>query len=170
MERHEALQDLSRDHFDALVRVKMVERALAGEPDARSPREEAERFLEAWEDEVRHHFREEEDVLLPVLARHGPVTGWEEVRRLVDDHAWFRWRVPELGERLEADAGWLELLEEVATRLKEHARFEERELFKRAQEVLTEGDLEDLHERSVAFRTRHRGPGSVGPDTHDAEL
>ena len=35
-----------------------------------TPQEAAERLLAAWEDELAWHFREEEEVILPIYGRH----------------------------------------------------------------------------------------------------
>lgn len=166
MKRHPALQDLSRDHYQVLILCQNAEKALAGEAGAPAPREAAEDLAAAWEEDIRLHLREEEDVLLPILARHGPVTGIDPVPRVVDDHAWFRDRFPALADALEEgdDDAVEELLEAVAGRLRRHARLEEDELFQRAQELLTEADLEDLAQAGRAFRREHRGPDAVGPD------
>jgi iron-sulfur cluster repair protein YtfE (RIC family) len=164
MKRHPALQDLSRDHYQALILCKDAGKALAGNRDAPSVTEAAQGIVDRWEDELRLHFREEEDVLLPVLSRHEPVTSVEPVPRMIDDHAWFRDRIPRLAEALENGDEVEDLLEDVATRLREHARMEEDELFERAQEMLPEEDLEAVGERSEAFRERHRGPDAIGPD------
>lgn len=167
MKRHPALQDLSRDHYQALVLCQRAEKALAGEEDAPTIEEAAGLVVDRWEDELREHFREEEDVLLPILSRHRPVTSIDPVPRMLDDHAWFRDRLPRLAEALEAGDDVADLLEEVVHRLRDHARMEEDQLFQRAQELLPEADLEDLGERSRAYREAHRGPEAIGPDRPD---
>src|SRR4051794_11976580 len=66
MKRHPALQQLSRDHQDALaVALELTRATEATARDARA------RFLDYWRAEGREHFRQEEQVLLPAFARVG---------------------------------------------------------------------------------------------------
>ena len=63
MKRAEALQPLSRDHLKALLAAKRLREATDAEVAAQD-------FLAFWESEGRHHFRVEEEVLLPGWALH----------------------------------------------------------------------------------------------------
>lgn len=160
MQRHEALQDLSRDHHHGLVWAQRLEEA--GDPQGeRDPDGTAEAFASFWEDELADHFTEEELVLLPVYQRHADLREDELVLAMVADHAWFRDAVPGLGGR-EGD----ELsarLRELGDRLEAHARMEDRELFPRIEEALSEDELALVHERSMRFRREHRGEDAIGP-------
>lgn len=62
----EALQPLSRDHLRSLLAAKRLRNAT----DAVAAGQD---FLEFWESEGRHHFRVEEEVLLPGWALICPV-------------------------------------------------------------------------------------------------
>jgi hypothetical protein len=64
MKRHPALAELSRDHHQALVVARRLKRA-----DDESVDRAREGFLDYWEHEGSEHFREEEEILLPELAR-----------------------------------------------------------------------------------------------------
>ncbi len=161
MKRDEALADFSRDHLPALRQAKYLREAGTEEGDF-EPREAARGFLTFWDEEAELHFREEEDVILPVLSRRGPVTENELVREMLDDHAWFRDRVTRLREILENDGELTPLIHAVGERLKNHARMEEQQLFEGLQEDLTDEQLEAIHERSVRFREKWR-PDSIGP-------
>jgi len=61
------------------VQARRLRKAATGE-EATSPEETAETFFKFWQEKTAAHLREEE-ILLPVLARHGgdvrhgPVTG-----------------------------------------------------------------------------------------------
>jgi len=166
VKRHVSLHDLSRDHLLALVHARALRRAAAGEPDAGTVEEAARAFVVPWHEDVLHHFREEEEVLLPILARHEPPTASEDVRRLLDDHAWLREAAADLEERLGRGAAGdvRDLAARIGERLDAHARLEERQVFPRLEALFTPLDLEDLARRSLAFRERWRGPGSIGPD------
>lgn len=161
MKRDEALADFSRDHLPALRQAKHMKEAGTDEGEL-DPAEAADEFLTFWEEEAALHFREEEDVILPILSRRGPVTEHEDIRRMLDDHAWFRDQVPKLRQSLDNGGEVTELVHEIGRRLETHARMEEQEIFEFLQETLDEGELEALHERSVQFRERWR-PDSIGP-------
>ena len=64
MKRHPSLRTLSDDHHGGLVWARRLRRAAAGEGDP--PAEVAREFLRFWDTDTTLHFREEEEVLLPV--------------------------------------------------------------------------------------------------------
>ena len=68
MKRAPELRELSDHHHRGLVRARRLRRAATGD-EANPPEETAEAFLEFWQERTTAHFREEEEVLLPVLAR-----------------------------------------------------------------------------------------------------
>lgn len=161
MKRHEALQDLSRDHFFALrCALEIRQGAEAGGAGLQKA---ADSVLELWEADLQHHFREEEELLLPLLGRHGAVTGHPEVCQMLDDHAWLRDRIREVDRLRQGGADFGPLLEEVGRRLHDHARFEEREVFPLLERTLTDEELAEFLQASLESRLRHRGPGAAGP-------
>jgi hemerythrin-like domain-containing protein len=120
VKRHAALQPLSRDHHVALVAAQRLRRAT--EADAAAAREA---FLEFWREHGAHHFRVEEDVLLPAYAAYGDPEEPCVVRMLVD-HV----RIREQAQRLERETTpSVESLHALGTALERHVRLEEREVF-----------------------------------------
>ena len=160
LKRHPALQDLSRDHRAVLIEAHGVLKAVRRELSTETLAQRVRSLVDFWIHEGVHHIREEEEVLLPVYARHGPPTDDPRVRRMLDDHAWLRDRVPRL-EAWDDTAGLTEAVE-VAERLRAHVRFEEGELFEHLQTVLSEDDLSDIAAGSLEARRRVR-PHSIGP-------
>ena len=126
MKRHPHLQPLSDDHHAALVLARRVRRA------AERRRDRGE-LAQIWEDasrrfslELETHFRVEEEWLFPQLSAAGERALLE---RACADHA----RLRELiGAGPDPDVA-----SEFAALLHRHVRFEERELFVRAESVLT---------------------------------
>lgn len=163
MERHPALQDLSRDHFDALSLAQFIDRSLTGHEMGGTPEAAAERLLEAWDDELAWHFREEEEVILPIYGRHVAIGKDRRTGRMLEDHAWFRDKVPALAAKVDAGEPFEELLGRIGQRLHDHARFEERELFGHVEEALADDELDELSERSRAYRQANRDPPKIGP-------
>lgn len=149
MKRVEALRPLSREHLKALLAAKNLREA--------SDREDATRsFLEFWRGEGQHHFRVEEEVLLPTWAMHAPIDR-PRVARMLEEHLAIR----RAALRLEAGEVSLEELPEIGTLLHDHVRFEERELFPIIEEALDAEGLSRLAaavERAEASRRRAGDP------------
>jgi hemerythrin-like domain-containing protein len=162
MKRHPALQSLSRDHLPALIQAQQIRRSVQGEKGAPPLEEVAKGFLRFWEAEASPHFREEEEVLLPIYARLVPPSQDENVLQMLDDHAWFRDVVFELQRKVNASEDLRGFLGQVGQRLDDHVRLEERLIFEHMQGVMGEKDLADVEERSRAFREKWRAP--IGDD------
>lgn len=167
MKRHESLQDLSRDHYYALVQAQQVRKAIAGDKDAPSPEEAAKDLVRFYEAEGLHHFDEEEQVLLPILGRHVNLGEDPMAQRLLEDHEWLRGAFRGLRHKLDAGDDYEDLLANLGRRLHDHARFEEDELFPRVERELGTADLGQIHEASREFRLRTRGEAAIGPARHD---
>ncbi len=116
MKRHAALVNLSREHHHGLV--------LAGRCVRRQTSWAA--VAEVFAAELEPHFRIEEERLLPLLGED-PV-----VARTLEDHAALRAQLAAEGS-----------LVTFGERLRDHIRFEERELFERAQDLLSDAQLAD---------------------------
>ena len=137
MKRSEALAHLSRDHHRGLVAAQRLRRATP--EDARAARDA---FLAFWEQEGRDHFRSEEELLLPAVARHVPPTH-EAVVRVLTDHVDLRRRALEIrGD----DPPECAALHELGDRLHAHIRHEERVLFPLIEAALTTEELIPLAE------------------------
>jgi quercetin dioxygenase-like cupin family protein len=141
MKRHQALISLSHDHHEALV----AARRLRLGADAPDPNAAVTAFLGFFLASAVPHFREEEELLFPLVA------GAEAARELV---------VQALLEHQRLHAGAAELrglvgrgnesrdiagpMREVATLLERHVRFEERQLFPLIEGLLSEEALGTL--------------------------
>lgn len=136
MKRSEALKPLSREHHHTLFVTKEVKDAdQSGAEKARSA------LVDLWRTENALHFRIEEEVLLPGSGLEGPDRD-PEVARMLADHLEIRRRMARLA--LEADDGTevdLEQLKDLAGFMRDHVRFEERELFPRVEREMTEEAL-----------------------------
>lgn len=126
MQRHEWLQDLSREHHLALRLALAAKRAVAA-GDRAQIRAAATLCAEAFGSDLEPHFVREENNVLPLLAQAGASA---LVARTLDEHEEMR----RLASRLnEADPATLERFGEL---LGAHVRFEERELFPAAEALL----------------------------------
>lgn len=130
MKRHPVLRQLSSDHHTGLVVARKARQAAQGSAGDRS---------RGWSDlvvrfhaELEPHFQAEEAGLLVALRQAGETA---LVERTLGEHEEMRSLVAQ--DRPEYLARFAELLTA-------HIRFEERELFHRAQEVLEPDELAGL--------------------------
>lgn len=132
VKRHPALEQLSRDHHQALFVAQALKRA-----DDASGTAARERFLTYWQADGREHFREEEEILLPACsgfmnADH-PL-----IARVLTDHV----RIRHLADRLTgSENAELGLEHELGRQLEQHVRREERELFPLIEQAMPEEEL-----------------------------
>ncbi|HEX8964427.1 MAG TPA: hemerythrin domain-containing protein [Rhodocyclaceae bacterium] len=123
MRRSEFLVELSREHHAALSLANRIARVQDGGAVAGLIKDAQERFAR----DIEPHFRREEQGLLLRLGEAGESS---LVERTLEEHA----RLRELAARLAG--GDRTALKAFGAALSEHVRFEERELFARAEEVL----------------------------------
>src|SRR5829696_7701919 len=116
MKRAPELRDLSDHHHQGLVQARRLRTAATGE-ETTTPTETAKAFLKFWQEETTAHFREEEEVLLPVLARYGGDAGRGPVAEMLAQHAQIRLEEREVFPMIE-EVLPEEGLTEVASRLK----------------------------------------------------
>jgi len=138
MKRAEALRPLSREHLTALTVAKTLR-------EADEIRKATAAFLRFWREDGQHHFRVEEEVLLPTWAVHGEVDR-AGVMRMLEEHLAIRRQAL----RLEAGELSLDEVRELGMLLHDHVRFEERRLFPAAEEAL---DDESLARLATAIET-----------------
>jgi quercetin dioxygenase-like cupin family protein len=135
MKRHPALVPLSHDHHHALVEARRLRRA-AGTPESAAA---ATAFLRFFASETVGHFREEEELLFPLVVE------FEEARELLVNALLEHQRLHALAARLQqilTTGGELDgVMRELGELLEAHVRLEERRLF-----PLIERRLEDVSE------------------------
>lgn len=146
MKRDPALIALSHDHHRTLVMARRLRRAVErGDADRASRLADFARF---YANVTVPHFREEEEVLFPLVSDH------DEARPLVVRALLDHQRLHALSQQLEHPPDPRGLMRELATLLEEHVRYEERELFPLI-EHLAGGELGDALARRMT--------GSGGP-------
>ena len=132
MKRTPALQPLSRDHHQALFVAQKLRRASAG-----TASEAQDAFLAFWRSHGRHHFRCEEEILLPAYAGYGDPRH-PLVLRVLAEHVVIR----HAADQLKGSESPLEALQELGVQLADHVRLEERELFPLIEQALPAAELE----------------------------
>jgi iron-sulfur cluster repair protein YtfE (RIC family) len=135
VKRSDALTPLSRQHHQGLFAALKLKRAHAA-----TAAEARAAFVEFWEREGRHHFRVEEELLLPAYARYGEHDHPAVVRVLVD-HVDLRRRGEDVAAAADPDP---DELHELGERLEAHIRHEERVLFPLIEAALPPDELARL--------------------------
>lgn len=134
MKRSEALTPLSHQHHQRLFVAMQLKRAT---------RETAAKahtaFLHFYASEGAHHFRIEEELLLPGFARHADFDQ-PAIARVLTEHVDLRRRGQDLAAA-EADPSELR---ELGERLESHIRHEERVLLPMIEAALPADELERL--------------------------
>ena len=154
MKRAPELRDLSDHHHRGLVQARRLKIVATGD-EANMPEETAEAFLEFWQEGTTTHFREEEEVLLPVLARYREdLLGREPVVEMLLQHARIRGLVMGLSDEVKDGSVRLETLGSIGELLETHIRLEEREVFPTIEEALPEEALREVADRLEAKKTQ----------------
>lgn len=137
MIRHPAIAELSRDHHQALVQAMALKRA----KDANAAQVAAE-FVVFFDAEAQRHFEIEEQVLLPHYALFAGLEVAVDplIAQMLREHVEIRAMVETL-RRGEFDTA---LVREAGQRLDAHVRHEERKVFPKIQESLSDEQLTDL--------------------------
>lgn len=126
IKRHPALQNLSREHHDALVFALRIQKGVAKKADLNEMENYANWF---WESYLVEHFQLEEKSLFPLLGNTH-----ELVLQAKKQHQELK-RLFELPSKSYSD------FEETYVLLQHHIRFEERELFNVMQQKVREEEL-----------------------------
>jgi hemerythrin-like domain-containing protein len=147
--RHDSLLPLTHDHHHALRNARMLRLAAERDPAARV--EAVEGFVRFFRTEAVGHFREEEEVIFPLVAlnERAPNAGME---RVLKEHVTMHALVRELEERAKAGDAEGETMLALAQLLQAHVRFEEDELFPAIEKLATD------KLSGVALAPRHRTP------------
>jgi hemerythrin-like domain-containing protein len=149
MKRHPSLRPFSDDHHQGLVNARRLRRAASGE--GASFVDTARDFLDFWQTDTSLHFRKEEEVLLPVLARYGGDLGERPILQMLTQHVSIRGLAMQLSDELEQDMIQEDTLRNLGEQLEAHIRLEEREVFPLIEETLSEHALQEIASRLDVF-------------------
>src|SRR5215212_3011006 len=149
MKRAAALRKLSDDDHQGLVQAQRLTKAPTTGEGVEPLKETARTFLEFWQRETSAHFRKEEEVLLPVLARYGQDVSQRPMVEMLAQHAQIRGLVMQLSDEYAAGNTRPETLRDIGDRLEVHIRLEERQVFPMIEEALSEEALKEVASRLV---------------------
>ena len=146
MKRTPELRTLSEDHHHGLVHARRLRRIKEGE-EANSLESAAKEFLDFWQKEASIHFRKEEEVLLPVVARYGGDVSQDSLVEMLAQHACIRALIMRLSDGVMGGNVRTETLHEIGEQLEAHIRLEERVVFPLVEGSLSEAALTELAAR-----------------------
>jgi len=139
IERHEALAPLSRDHYGGLVQAQHLKKAADADDVAR--RKAVAEFVDAWDTQIAPHFADEERLL-------AGLTQSNDRDRLMEEHRHIRSLADKARELRRQTDPAADQIRHIGETLEKHIRWEERELFVRLQQELTEGQLASLAQQT----------------------
>ena len=154
MRRHAALIPLTHDHHHGLAQSRRLQ--LASELSAEERLVLAQEFLTFFDHDTLEHFRNEEEVVFPLVV--GEPEAEEHLSQLMLEHLRIHAFVGALRaavERKDVDAP---ALEELGTLLAGHIRYEEKVLF-----PFIERAVPDVLLRDISLPARNRSQASMHP-------
>ncbi len=148
IKRHKALHILSHDHHHGLILAQLIKK---GSPQYKNLPDTTEGkkdySIRFYNDELIKHFEDEEKILFPaVKGKHDEIDNLCE--EIITEHK----KIKQLINRLESDEDIENILDELGSILESHIRKEERILFGKIQEILTEDELSALENQLTGSR------------------
>lgn len=139
IKRHETLKPLSRHHMIGLHLALKLKRA--GTEISRFSFEQIIQDTKIfWLPDGQNHFREEEEILLPVYAQYADINT-PEITTMLLEHVTIRMHIDKL---LSADSMTLDEMHTFGELLENHIRKEERIIFPMIEKALPEEKLIEL--------------------------
>lgn len=151
MKRNENLKTLSWEHHDGLVVCFRLQQGLKSNINYK---EMAEYVLHTWNNVLKHHFWQEEQILSQ--KKNNTKKSSECITQMQDDHKKIRELITKIDNNSET-----KLIGEFAELLNNHIRFEERELFPLLE---NESSTNDLKEIGKFLKQHHNNSCEVWPN------
>ena len=145
MKRNENLKTLSWEHHDGLVVSFRLQQGI--KKNSRSD-EMSHYILHTWNTILKHHFWQEEQIIKPNLNQSAK--GKELVNQMQNDHN----KIDQLVKQIQSDNKSNKFIEEFASLLNQHIRFEERQLFPFIEQEINTKELQEVGN----FLKQHHNP------------
>jgi iron-sulfur cluster repair protein YtfE (RIC family) len=146
--RHPALIPLTHDHHHALAQARRM-RIAAGSQDEAELLERSREFFSFFQHETLIHFREEEEIVFPLVA--GDERATPLLTEVLLQHLRLHHLVALLGAQIEEGRVSADAAGELADSLEGHIRLEENKVFPLLEQIIPEDRL-----RAVALPPRSR--------------
>lgn len=143
MKRDSALHPLSHQHHNALTGCLLIRKGVQKGADKKVLNDFTRQL---FNDDILGHLDAEEKFMFPALDKLGG--GYKSI--LKNDHD----RLRVLGERLSMQNNGYALYSAIANLLEQHIRFEERVVFNKLQEKLSESEMQQLGQSLNGIQAR----------------
>jgi hemerythrin-like domain-containing protein len=147
MKRHPSLIALSHDHHHGLMLAQLIKK---GAPEYKGlPTDiigKVKYAKEAWEKELKLHFKNEEEILFP-FVKNKDVDLDKLIEGILEEHK----QIKSLVKNLDTSENKEEVLNDLGILLEKHIRKEERQVFKMIQ-MLFEDELNELEGKIISVK------------------
>ncbi len=149
MQIHPSLEGLLRkQREEGFERARRLREAASTQSNLKSA---AQAFLDFWTKDGSTCFRQEEEVLFPVLARYGEEVSQEPLNRISEQHARLRALIMELSDEVIQDSLHPETLSKLGELYESHIQLKEDRVYPAIEAGLPAGALEELSSRLRTF-------------------
>jgi iron-sulfur cluster repair protein YtfE (RIC family) len=139
VKRHDSLIPLTHDHHHALAQARRLRISAARPQQERTA--QAREFIDFFESDTLVHFREEEELVFPLVIDDPEAE--TALARLMLEHLRIHAGVHKLRDELESDAVRGNTLASIAEQLETHVRFEEKTIFPLIEQIAVD-ELSDV--------------------------
>ena len=137
MERHPALYILSHDHHKGLILAQQLKKGAPQYKGMPSTLEGKKEYaISFYRTELVKHFEDEEKILFPSVIKRD-----DEVDKLIEEVISEHRKMESLVKDLMRKSDVTDLLDELGRLLEKHIRKEERKLFPKIEEILSQEEL-----------------------------
>ncbi|MBE0551034.1 MAG: hemerythrin domain-containing protein [Ignavibacterium sp.] len=154
MKRHPSLIPLSQDHQKGLLLAQLLKKnapEYKGLP--KDPIGKMNYAKEVYNNELDQHFKEEEEFVFPYLkGRSNEID--ELVSEILSEHKILKKSILSLKEGISL----IDKMDKIGYLLESHIRKEERDLFEKIPQVLSDGELELIKQRFDQTRPSKKNP------------
>jgi hemerythrin-like domain-containing protein len=151
MKRHPALYTLSHDHHQGLILAQQLKKGAPQYKGMPSTLEEKKEYtIQFYNSDLKEHFAEEEEILLPAVKSKNAVVD-KLIAEVISEHR----KMEKLFRDLEKTDQLENLLDELGWLLEKHIRKEERELFTEIEIVLSEDELKTISDKINKSRKKN---------------
>ncbi|MCW8962121.1 MAG: hemerythrin domain-containing protein [Ignavibacteriaceae bacterium] len=148
MKRHPALHTLSHDHHQGLILAQQLKKGAPqykGMPSTLDGKKDY--AISFYKTEVVKHFEDEEKILFPSIFNRNDETD-RLVKEIISEHR----KIESLIDDLRRKNDVADLLDELGVLLDNHIRKEERILFPKIEEILSDEELANIRDRLLLSR------------------
>lgn len=154
MKRHPALIPLSQDHQKGLLLAQLLKKnapEYKGLP--KDPIGKMNYAKEVYNNELDQHFKEEEEFVFPYLKGRNKEID-ELVTEILSEHKILKKNILSLKEGISL----IDKMDKIGYLLESHIRKEERDLFEKVPQVLSDGELELIKQKFDQTRPSKKTP------------